>query len=275
MSTIHPTAIIDPSAQIGQNVEIGPYVVIERDTVIGDGCVIRAHSVIGRHTRMGKNNFVDVSVSLGGLPQDLKFPHDMVTYTTIGDKNTFREFVTVNRASKEGTSTIVGNNTYWMTTSHAGHDCIIHDNVIMTAGTKAAGHCEVFDGVIMPANGALHQFIWVGRKAMFQGGTHVSMHVPPYVICVEINKVVSLNIVGLRRDPAFTKEDVAQIHEAFNLTYRSQLTPAAALAKMDKCTDWGPAANEFREFVRKVINAKPPYAKGLCPRISRLEGRKR
>jgi len=223
---------------------------------------------------MGKNNFVDASVSLGGLPQDLKFPHDCVTYVTIGDNNTFREFVTVNRATKEGTSTIVGNNTYWMTTSHAGHDCIIHDNVIMTAGTKAAGHCEIFDGVIMPANGALHQFVWVGKKVMFQGGSQASMHVPPYVLCAQDNNVINLNLVGLKRDASLSMEDIAQIHEAFNLTYRSHLTPTAALEAMDKCTDWGSAAGEFREFVRKVLNAKPPRAKGLCPKISRLAGRR-
>jgi hypothetical protein len=55
------------------------------------------------------------------------------------------------------------------------------------------------------------------------------------------------------------------VREAFDLTYRSNLNIRAALQAMDERTEWGWAATRFRDFVRRVISALPPYNRGLCP----------
>lgn len=272
--SIHPTAIVDSSARIADDAEIGAYAIVEADTEIGSGSKIRPHAVIRRYTIMGKNNIVDSSTVLGGEPQDLKFDPDMVSYLRIGDGNIFRECVTINRATKEGSSTTVGNNTYWMNHAHAGHDVTIGSNVIMPSNTQVAGHSRIDDGAILPANGNIHQFCWVGKKVMFQGGAQVSMHVPPFVLCAMDNNVVGLNVVGLKRDPNISDEDRKQIKEAFEITYRSGLPLEKAVEQLDACSEWEPAACEFRQFVKDVFIAQPPYKRGLCPRLGRLAGRR-
>lgn len=271
---IHPTAVVDPAAQIAADVEIGPYAVIEADTQIGPGCVIGAHAVIRRYTIMGDNNFVDCSAVLGGYPQDLKFDPKMISYLRIGDGNTFRECITINRATVENGSTTVGNNTYWMNHAHAGHDVTVGNNVILPSNTQIGGHARIDDGAILPANGNIHQFCWVGRKVMFQGGAQTSMHIPPFVICADVNNVVSLNVVGLKRDPNISDEDRRQIKEAFAITYRQGLGMAKIIERLEACTDFGVPASQFRDFVKEVFDAQPPYKRGLCPRLGRISGRR-
>jgi UDP-N-acetylglucosamine acyltransferase len=273
MSKIHPTATIDPSAELGDGVEVGAYVVVEGKVKVGKGTILRPHCVIRRYTKMGAGNYVDSFACLGGEPQDLKFDPDTVSYLCIGDQNIFREGVTISRATGDEAETKVGNNTYWMVNSHAGHNAEIQDGVILTNGALVGGHATLEKGVILAGNAAVHQFCWVGRKAMFQGGARVSMHVPPYVICTGQNNVISLNAVGLRRSEELTAEDRQQIKKAFDLTYRSGRSPQQALEEMDRYTGWGEAVGWFRKFLRQVFQAKAPYKRGLCPHLPRRSRR--
>jgi len=264
MSKIHATAVVDETAKIGDDVEVGAFAVIEGDVTIGAGTVIRPHAIIRRYTTMGEENYVDSFTSLGGEPQDYKFDPGEVSYLRIGDKNIFREGVTISRATGEGNATVVGNGTFWMVNSHAGHNAVIGDNVIFVNCSAVAGYVTVGCGTILPANGAIHQFVWIGEKVMFQGGACASSHVPPYVIMgMRLNTVVGLNLIGLRRSPEITREDIHQIKEAFALTYRSGLSQQEYLEKMDACTDWGEPASKFRDFIHKVVVAKKPYNRGL------------
>jgi UDP-N-acetylglucosamine acyltransferase len=274
MASIHRSADIHPDAKIAENVEIGNNVIIEDDVYIGAGCIIRPQAIIRKYTSMGVNNYVDSFTVLGGEPQDLKFDKNTVSYLEIGDNNTFREGVTISRATGDGEKTIVGNNTLWMSNSHAGHNSIIHDNVIFVNGSLVAGHCTIGKGAILPANGAVHQFCWVGENTMFQGGTFVSMHVPPFVICSGLNNVVALNSVGLRRRSDLTDGDRRQIKEIFKLTYRSGKSLKAVLNEMENMTNLGIAALRFKNFLENVLKAQPPFNRGLCSHISRAQQRR-
>lgn len=274
MPTIHPTAIVDPSAVIADSTEIGAYAVVEANCSIGEGTVLRSHAIVRRYTSMGEDNFVDSFAVLGGEPQDLKFDFGQVSYLKIGVRNTFREGVTISRATGEGLTTTVGDNNYWMANSHAGHNVTVGNNVILANGTLIAGHATIGDGCVFSGCASVHQFVWVGQRVMFQGFAGASMHVPPFVTCTQTNHVSSLNTVGLRRAEGITVDDRAQIKEAFRLTYRSDLTPTKALAAMDEHTEWGSAANEFREFVRKALHAEKPHQRGLIPRLDRLASRR-
>jgi UDP-N-acetylglucosamine acyltransferase len=273
-SRIHATALVHKSAELGDEVEVGPYCIVEQDVRIGDHTVLRPNAVIRRYTSMGEGNYVDSFTVLGGEPQDYKFNPRQETYLHIGDGNIFREGVTISRATTPGQATRVGDRTYWFAHSHAGHDCTILDNVVLVNGALVAGHCTIGRGAILPAHGAIHQFCWIGEKVMFQGGAAASMHVPPYVVCADVNNVVSLNTVGLRRSEDLTNEDRQQIKDAFSLLYLSHLTLEKALEKMDLCTEWGAAAGRFRDFVRRVLEAKPPHRRGLCPHLSRIRSRR-
>jgi UDP-N-acetylglucosamine acyltransferase len=257
--------MVHPSAQLAEDVEIGPYCLIEADVQIGPGTVVRDHAVVRRYTSLGKGNFVDAFVVLGGEPQDLKFSPQTVSYLRIGDENVFREGVTISRATGEGNATIVGHRTYWMTGAHAGHNAVIGDQAILTNHCAVAGHVTLGPRVILSINAAVHQFCWIGELVMCQGNAGLSMHVPPYVMCADgINHVIGLNVVGLRRAPDITELDRRQIRQAFELTYRRRLSRQQALEAMDAHTDWGKAADKFRQFVRKVFGAAKPYNRGLC-----------
>lgn len=269
MATIHPTAIVDKRAELAEDVTVGPGCVVEADVKIGAGSVLRENVIVRRYTTLGQRNIVDAFTVLGGEPQDLKFDPKMVSYLRIGDGNVFREHVTISRATGEGNATVVGNKTYWMTHSHAGHNATVGDEVILVNGSALAGHAEIGAKAILSAHAAIHQFTWVGTMVMSQGNSIITMHIPPYTLAAGTNLVVGLNTIGLRRSPHISVEDRRQIKEAFSLTYRSGLFPAKALERMDACTDWGAAADKFRQFIRRVVTAQKPYSRGLAPLRSR------
>lgn len=272
MPRIHPTAIVDPSAALADDVEIGPFCIVESDVRIGAGTVLRAHATVRRYTTLGEGNFVDSCAVLGGEPQDLKFSPATKSFLRIGDRNVFREAVTISRATGEGNTTVVGNNTYWMACSHAGHNAIIADEVILVNGAAVGGYGEVGRGAILSAYALVHQFAWVGSRTLVRGNAAVSAHAPPYVLVGEVSRVLGLNVVGLRRAPEITDEDHAQIREAFNLTFRRGLTLRHALQHMDEHDEWGLPARVFREFVRRVVTAVEPYKRGLASLRKRTQG---
>ncbi|MHC4716682.1 MAG: acyl-ACP--UDP-N-acetylglucosamine O-acyltransferase, partial [Planctomycetota bacterium] len=137
---IHPTAIVDKGAHLGDGVVVGPYVQIESDVTIGDDCELMTGAIIHRHTTMGRGNVVGPYSVLGGEPQDYKFDRDSRTELHIGSGNVFREYVTLNRATRPGAATVIGNDCYFMTQSHVGHDSVIADRVILTNSAATGGH---------------------------------------------------------------------------------------------------------------------------------------
>lgn len=262
---IHPTALVDPGAELGEGVTVGAGCVVESGVRIGSGTVLRPHAVVRRGTTLGKDNLVDSFVVLGGDPQDLGFDRATESFVRIGDGNTFREGVTVSRATKPGGATVIGDRGYWMANSHAGHDSTVGHDVVIVNAVLLAGHVVVGDRAVLAGGTLVHQFTWIGDMVMTRGGTGISMHVPPYAMAARENELIGLNVVGLRRNPEFDDDDRRQIKEAFRLTYRSGLPRAKALEAMDACKDWGAAAGRFRDFVRRALTASKPHARGLCP----------
>ncbi len=263
MAKIHPTAFVDPGAQLADSVEIGPYCIVESDVVIGGGTVLRSHAVVRKHTTLGENNFLDSFVVLGGEPQDYDFDPNMKTHVKIGNDNVFREYVSINRATGEGNSTVVGNKTYWMSHSHAGHNAQVSDGVIFAHGAGLGGYAKVGRKVILSGGVHVHQFTWVGDYVMTQGHAGISCHVPPYCIVASINILAGLNKIGVRRSEEIAEQDYHEISEAFSITYRSKLSRKALLAKLDEC-EFGEPASKFRDFIHAVHEAESPYNRGLC-----------
>ena len=273
MPKIHSTAIVHPTAVFSDDIEIGAYSIVEAVVVIGPGTLLRDPSILRRYTTIGQNNIVDSPAGLGGVPQDLKFNPQTVSYLRVGDNNVFREGVTISRATGEGKATVVGNRTYWMTAAHAGHNAVVEDDAILVNGSALAGYTFLGRGAILSAHVVVHPFCWVGERAMGQGNSATSMHIPPFTLFAEGNRVVSLNVVGMRRSEEMTREDRYEVKDAFDLTYRSNLTLSDALREMDERTEWGWAGARFRDFVRRVISAPLPFNRGLCPlrrRVSAL-----
>ena len=93
------------------------------------------------------------------------------TTVEIGDNTTIREFVTINRGSKDRWTTKVGNNCLIMAYSHIAHDCIVGNNCIMSNNTQMAGHVMLGDFAILAGMCAIHQFVQIGQHAFVSGGS--------------------------------------------------------------------------------------------------------
>ena len=247
---IHPTAIVDENAKIGESVTIGPYSVIGPEVVIGDGTTVESHVVIDGETIIGENNYIFSFVSIGKVPQDLKFKNEK-TRVVIGNNNKIREFVTIHRGTDDKYETRVGNNCLIMAYVHIAHDCIIGDNCVLANAATFAGHVEVEDYAVVGGLTAVHQFTRVGRHSMIGGCSAVTQDVVPYMLS-EGNKAraVYINIVGLQRR-GFSEEQIKILREVYKIVFKKKLKLEEALQILEKNYKDNDDVIKLVEFIRK------------------------
>jgi len=224
MTRIHPSAIVDPRAQLDHDVEVGPYSVIGPQVRIGGGSVIGAHVVIEGDTTLGRDNRVHPFASLGGAPQDKKYRGEP-TRLEIGDGNTFRESVTVNRGTVQDQGlTRVGSHNWIMAYVHIAHDCVVGDNTIFANSTNLGGHVRIGDWVILGGASGVHQFCQIGAHAMTAVGSVVLHDVPPFVMVAgNTAQAHGINTEGLRRR-GFSAARISAIRRGYRLLYREGLS---------------------------------------------------
>ena len=248
---IHPTAIVDLSAQIGTGSEVGPYCVIGPDVTLGEHCWLQHHVTLCGPMRAGARNKFYAYCSIGQQTQDLKYKGEP-TYLEIGDQNTFREFVTVNRSTTSDGKTRIGNRGNFLAYSHIGHDCTVGDEVVFSNNGTLAGHVEVGDNAVMGGLTAVHQFCRIGRFAITGGCSKIVQDVPPFTIAdgnpAEIRGV---NSVGLERK-GYPAEKVKPIKEAFRLLFRSKFNTGQAIEAIRKELPPSEEINQIVEFIEKT-----------------------
>jgi UDP-N-acetylglucosamine acyltransferase len=251
---IHPTAIIDPKAELDSTVEVAPYAVIGADVQIGANTKIGTHAIISGHTQIGCDNRIYPGVAIGLEPQDLKYKGGK-SLVKIGDRNTFREYVTVNRATEEGEVTLIGNDNLLMAYVHVAHNCILGDRIVIANSVALAGHVEVESKAVIGGMLGVHQFVKIGTMAMLGGMSRIDRDVPPYML-VEGNPshVRSLNLVAFRRNN-FSSEQLGMMKLAYKLLYRSGLTTAQALQELEPLRD-NEHINHLCQFMDHSMNNK-------------------
>lgn len=247
--TVHPTALVDSRASLGAGVVVGPYSIVEAGAVVGAGTVIGPHCVIKSLVTMGEGNQLSVGVVLGEEPQHKAFVGER-SFVRIGDRNIFREYVTVNRAYGEDEATEVGDDNYLMSYVHIGHNCQITSQTIITSGTKLAGHCLVLERANLGGQVGVHQFVRFGRLVMVGGGSVVRQDVPPYVLAFGVPaRAYGLNSVGLTR-AGVPVEHRTVLKKAFALLYRSGLSVSTALSRLQSEYGRDPYVADMVEFIR-------------------------
>jgi UDP-N-acetylglucosamine acyltransferase len=245
---IHPTAIVHPEAEIGAGCEIGPYCVIGKGVVLGDNCWLHSHVVLEGPSRIGKGNRFYSFCSIGQRTQDLKYASEP-TYLEIGDENTFRECVTVNRGTSPEAKTVIGSRGNFLSYCHVAHDCIVGDDVIFSNNGTLAGHVEVGDHVVLGGLTAVHQFCRLGNHAMTGGCSKIVQDVPPYLIADgNPARVRGVNTVGLQRK-GFSAETIKQIKECYRILYRKNLNVAQAVEEIRGALPDSPEMDVFISFV--------------------------
>lgn len=195
---VHPTAIVEPGAKIGAGCTIGPGAIVEGGVELGSDCIVGPRVVLQGVVKMGSKNRIGVGAVIGGEPQDLAY-QGAKSGVVIGDGNTFREYVTIHRGTKEGTDTTIGNGCFLMVGAHVAHNCRLADGVILVNNVLLAGHVEVEEKAFLGGAVVVHQFVRIGKLAMVRGQTRVGMDLPPYCMAVATNGVCGLNLVGLKR----------------------------------------------------------------------------
>jgi UDP-N-acetylglucosamine acyltransferase len=247
---IHPTAVIDPDAQLADDVRVGPYAIIEGTVEVGSGCVIDSHACLNGPLTMGCDNVISYGAVLGKSPQHRGYNGE-ATSVRIGDRNVFREFVTVHRGTIQGTGvTEIGDDNLFMTGSHLGHDVQVGNGCTVVNNALVAGHVILCDGCILSGHSAIQQRVRVGRLAMVGGMGASSKDIPPFILQQGQNCVTGLNVVGLKR-AGCSSAAMHGVRQCFRIFYREGRSQEAAMERIE--ADLGNIAEvvEFLTFVRE------------------------
>jgi UDP-N-acetylglucosamine acyltransferase len=253
---IHPTAVIHPGAELHPTVQIGAYAVIGENVKVGPETTIGAHVVIEGPTEIGARNQIFPGAAIGLEPQDLKYNGEM-SWVKIGDDNRIREYVTINRATGAGETTLIGNNNLLMAYVHVAHNCVIEESVVIANAVSMAGHVQIESKAVIGGMVGIHQFVHIGCLSMIGGCSRIVQDVPPYML-VEGNPALvrSLNLVGLKR-AGITTAEMGQFKKAFRTLYRSKHTMNEALEHLDLLPD-----NEHLQHLSRFLQ------------LSQMEGRR-
>lgn len=246
---IHATAVIHPKARIADGCRIGPYCVIGEHVTLGEGCHLHSHVVIDGHTTLGRENRLYPFTSIGLQTQDLKWKGG-VTRVQIGDRNTFRENVTVHSATNDGDATVIGSDNNLLAYCHVAHDCQLGSHIIMSNVGTLAGHVTVDDHAIVGGLAAIHQFCRIGRMSIIGGCSKVVQDVPPFML-VDGNpgQTRTINKIGLERN-GVSEEAQNALKQAFKILFRERLTMTNALAKIEAELPPLPEVQHLLQFAR-------------------------
>jgi UDP-N-acetylglucosamine acyltransferase len=248
---IHPTALVEPGARLAARVTVGPYSIVGAQVEIGEGTWIGPHVVLDGHTRIGRDNRIYQFCSIGAAPQDKKYAGED-TRVVIGDRNTIRECVTINRGTAaDAGATRVGDDNWIMAYVHFAHDCQIGSHAIFANNCGLAGHVHVGDWVILGGYTTAHQFVHIGAHSFTGMGTYLSQDLPPFVKGAgNMARPFGINGEGLRRR-GFSGETIARIRRAYRTLYRAGLSLEQAKQALAAQAADCPEVSAFLEFVAR------------------------
>lgn len=246
---IHKTAIVDPKAELAADVSVGPYSVIGPQVQIGAGTTIGPHVVIEGRVKIGKNNKIFQFSSIGGAPQDKKYAGED-TGVEIGDGNTIREYVTINRGTAlDAGTTRLGDDNWIMAYVHFAHDCQVGSHTIFANLSQLAGHVHIGDWAILGGNTIVHQFVRVGAHSFTGMCTFLDRDLPPFVKAQgNMAKPYGINTAGLRRK-GFSGETIQALKRAYKAIYRQGLTAEETKAELDRMGSEVPEVRLMADFV--------------------------
>lgn len=247
---IHPTAAIDPRAHLGAGVRVGAYAVIGPEVEIGDGTRIGPHCTLEGPTRIGRDNVFHGHAAIGGEPQDKKYRGERVTLE-IGDGNSIREFVTINRGTGDGGGvTRLGNRNWILAYCHIAHDCIIGDDCVFSNNATLAGHVHIGNQVILSGFAGIHQFCRIGDHAFIGMGAFVNGDVPPFLMVAQekYSRPRGINLEGLKRR-GFDAARIAAIKRAYRALYMGEAKLDEAKAELAEIAEESADVRGFLDFI--------------------------
>jgi UDP-N-acetylglucosamine acyltransferase len=249
MKAIHPTAVVDPRARLAPGVRVGPYSVIDGDVEVGEGTSIGAHCVITGHTAIGRDNRIFHFCSIGEANQDKKYRGEP-TRLEIGDRNTIREYCSLNRGTAQDRGvTTVGSDNWIMAYCHIAHDCVVGDHTVFANNATLAGHVWIGDHTVLGGFTGVHQFVHIGAHVMAGVSSVILQDIPPYVtVAGHPCAPHGINSEGLKRR-GFTPDALAALKRAYRTLYKSGLTLAEAKAELERQSAAAPEVKALVDFL--------------------------
>ena len=246
-ASIHPTAIIEPGAELGADVQIGAYAFVGTGVQLGAGTQLHHHASVEGRTSLGTKCELFPYACIGGKTQDLKYKGGRPGLR-IGERNVFREYVTVHTATFDDEFTVIGSDNTILAYSHIAHDCIVGNRCILANGAQVGGHCVIADGAFLSGNACLHQFVRVGRFALLSGCSVATKDMPPFMVHQGINIVHGVNIIGLRR-AGIPTTGIDAIRKCYHILYREGLSIPGSCAKITEELGHIAEARELVDFI--------------------------
>jgi len=242
-TSIHPTAIIEKGATLGEGVQIGAYCYIGAEVTLGAGTKVHHHASVEGFTVLGDNCEIFPYAYLGAKTQDLKYKGGRPG-VRIGQRNVFREYVTVHAATNDGDFTVVGDDNTFLAYGHIAHDCVLGNHIVTSNAVMLAGHVIIEDHVVIGGAGGVHQFCRVGEHSMLSAMAKLVQDLPPFFIADGTPAVVrAYNKVGLERR-GYTAEQLDRVRSIYRVLYRDGLNRSQALEKLRAHADAG--TDEFK-----------------------------
>ena len=251
---IDSSAKVDAGAQLAADVEVGPWTYIGPGVEIGAGTRIGSHCIVKGPTRIGRDNRVFAFCSIGEDPQDKKFSGVGASQLEIGDRNTIREYCSINRGTPQGGGlTRLGDDNWLMAYCHIAHDCKVGNHTVFANNATLAGHVEIYDYVILGGFTGVHQFCRMGESSFSAIAAAVVRDVPPYIIVNGNNaEPRSINREGLKRR-GFSPESIAALKRAYRTLYRQGNSLEDALKLLELERDAFPEVARLVDFVRSSV----------------------
>jgi UDP-N-acetylglucosamine acyltransferase len=254
---VHPSAVIGDDVDLAPGVEVGPFCMLDGRIRIGSGTRLIGHVTVLGDTEIGEGNVIHPNVVIGDEPQDLAYTGGP-RRVKIGDRNIFREGVTIHRGSEHGDVTTIGDGNFFMQNSHAAHDCRIGDSAIIAGGALLAGWAQVGDRALVSGNCVVHQYVRIGRLAMMRGLSRTSRDVPPFCMMDLTHTLRGINVIGLRRAGIDTAS-IRALRNAFVSLFGTRQNLAAALERLESK---GPHPAEVTELIAFIRASKRGVAFG-------------
>jgi len=254
---------IDPHAEIGEDVQIGPFCVVGPNARIGQGTKLENNVTLMGHVTLGEHNHLYPGVVIGGEPQDLSYRGDN-TQVIVGDYNTFREGVTVNRGTqKEDGITSLGDHNFLMACSHVAHDCRLGSHIVIANNTLLGGHVRIQDKASLSGGAAVHHFTTIGAYSFIGGLSRVLHDVPPYML-VEGSpaRPRCINVVALKRN-GFANEVISSLAETHRLLYRAKVGLDHAREILRGNEQHIPQVNQLLSFIEDQQEGRHGRARDL------------
>ena len=170
---------------------------------------------------------------------------------SIGDNNTIREYVIINRATTPGGETVIGNRDYLLKGTRIGHDCRVDDDCILGIDCDLAGECHIHSKAILAGRVIIKENCRVGSWSLIKSGCRTSKDIPPYILAAH-NPITykGINAFIMRRS-GFSEEAIENIALAYRQIYSSGTSLENAVLRIkDVCTP-SPEIDYILRFIKE------------------------